>query len=132
MSTTPDTKLTVETCASAYRTDSLLSFHNANREVLRITHDGHMITGEGLSKEEATQEAAKLLIASFEEQIQKMVDARVTAELVTMYVPRREKAEADTARLDWLQSSINLHVNSIALRGDIRDAIDKTMKEASK
>jgi hypothetical protein len=45
---------------------------------------------------------------------------------------RAEKAEADTARLDWLQSSINLHVNSIALRGDIRDAIDKTMKEASK
>jgi hypothetical protein len=45
---------------------------------------------------------------------------------------RAKKAEADTARLDWLQSSINLHVNSIALRGDIRDAIDKAMKEASK
>ena len=40
-----------------------------------------MIILEGLSKEEATQEAAKALIASFEEQIQKMVDARVTAEL---------------------------------------------------
>jgi hypothetical protein len=39
-----------------------------------------MITGEGLSKEEATQETAKLLIAAFEEQIQKMVDARVAAE----------------------------------------------------
>jgi hypothetical protein len=35
-----------------------------------------MIMGEGLSTEEATQEAAKLLIASFEDQIQKMVDAR--------------------------------------------------------
>ena len=45
---------------------------------------------------------------------------------------RAEKAEADTARLDWLQSSVNLHVNSISLRGDIRDAIDFAMKEASK
>lgn len=87
------------------------------REVLRITGDGRMIKGEGLSTEEATQEAAKLLIAAFEEQIKAMVDARVAA---------------DTARLDWLQSSISLHVNSIALRGDIRDAIDFAMKEASK
>ena len=74
---TPETKLTVE--ASAYQPDSSLSFYQANREVLRITHDGRMICGEGLSKEEATQEAAKLLIASFEEQIQKMVDARVAS-----------------------------------------------------
>jgi hypothetical protein len=49
------------------------------REVLRITGDGRMIKGEGLSTEEATQQAAKLLIASFEEQIQKMVDARIAA-----------------------------------------------------
>ena len=75
----PETKLTVETCASAYRTDSLLSFSHANREVLRITHDGHMITGEGLSVNAATQEAAKMLISAFEEEIQKMVDARVAA-----------------------------------------------------
>ena len=103
------------------------------REVLRITGDGRMIKGEGLSTEEATQQAAKLLIQAFEKEIQKMVDARVAAELVTMNVPRREKAEADTARLDWLQSSVTLHVNSISLRGtDIRDAIDKAMKEASK
>ncbi len=54
-----------------------ITFNNANREVLRITHDGRMICGEGLSTEEATQEAAKLLIASFVEQIQKMVDARL-------------------------------------------------------
>jgi hypothetical protein len=47
------------------------------REVFRITHDGRMVCGEGLSTEEATQEAAKMLIASFEEQIQKMVDDRV-------------------------------------------------------
>ena len=129
---TPETKLTVETTDAAYRLDSSLSFYQANHEVLRITPDARMICGEGLSKEEATQQAAKLLIAAFEEQIQKMVDARAAAELVTMNVPQREKAEADTARLDWLQSSISLHVNSIALRGDIRDAIDAAMKEGSK
>ena len=109
---TPETKLTVETCNGAFSPDPSLSFNHANREVLRITHDGRMIKGEGLSWEEATQEAAKLLIASFKEQIQKMVDARLSD---------------DTARLDWLQSSVNLHVNSIALRGDIRDAIDAAM-----
>jgi len=75
--TTP--KLTVETNEAAFQTDSLLSFRHANREVLRITHDGHMICGEGLSVNAATQEAAKLLIASFEERIQEMVDARVAA-----------------------------------------------------
>ena len=56
-----------------------ITLHSANKEVLRITHDGRLVTGEGLSADEATQEAAKLLIASFEEQIQKMVDARVAA-----------------------------------------------------
>lgn len=56
-----------------------ITFNNSNFAVLRITHEGRMICGEGLSTEEATQEAAKLLIASFEEQIQKMVDARVAA-----------------------------------------------------
>jgi hypothetical protein len=76
---TPETKLTVKTTDGAYQSDSLLSFNHANREVLRITHDGRMIMGEGLSTEEATQEAAKLLIASFEERIQKMVDERIAA-----------------------------------------------------
>jgi hypothetical protein len=76
---TPETKLTVKTTDGAYQPDSLLSFNHANREVLRITHDGRLIIGEGLSKDEATQEAAKLLIVSFDEQIQKMVDARVAA-----------------------------------------------------
>ena len=56
-----------------------INFNNANYEVLRITHDGRMIMGEGLSTEEATQEVAKMLIHAFEEQIQKMVDARVAA-----------------------------------------------------
>jgi hypothetical protein len=64
---------------SAPETNSFLSFHQVNREVLRITHDGHMICGEGLSANAATQEAAKLLIASFEERIQEMVDARIVA-----------------------------------------------------
>jgi hypothetical protein len=95
---TPETKLTVETCASAYRTDSLLSFHNANREVLRITHDGHIICGEALSANAATQEAAKLLIASFEEQIQEMVNARA------------QKAEE---RLKWLEGFLQAGGTSI-------------------
>jgi len=76
---TPETKLTVETYASRNRPYSSLSFSHPNREVLRITDDGRLICGEGLSKEEATQDAAKLLIVSFEKQIQKMVDARVAA-----------------------------------------------------
>lgn len=85
----PETKLMVETYAAAYQPEYSLSFNHANREVLRITHDGRMIIGEGLSKEEATQEAAKLLIAAFEEQIQKMVDNRIAD---------------DTARFDWIES----------------------------
>jgi len=78
---TQKTKLMVKTNEAAFKTESLLSFHNSllGREVLRITNNGHMICGEGLSKEKATQEAAKLLIQAFEEQIQKMVDARVAA-----------------------------------------------------
>lgn len=76
---TPETKLTLETTDGAYQPDSLLSFNHANREVLRITHDGRLIIGEGLSTDEATQQAAKLLIEAFEEQIKAMVDARVAA-----------------------------------------------------
>ena len=62
-----------------YDPPNTITLHSANKEVLRITHDGRLVTGEGLSAEEATREAAKLLISSFEEQIQKMVDARVAA-----------------------------------------------------
>ena len=60
------------------------------------------------------------------------LDAEDQAKWALRYLARAEKAEADTARLDWLQSSISLHVNSIALRGDIRDAIDAAMKEGIK
>ncbi len=91
---TPETKLTVKTTDGAYQPDSLLSFNHANREVLRITHDGHIICGEGLSVNAATQEAAKLLIQAFEQEIQKMVDARA------------EKAEAEAKQL------INAGVNN--------------------
>jgi hypothetical protein len=88
---TPETSVLAP--ESAYQSDSLLTFNHANREVLRITHDGRMIKGEGLSTEEATQEAAKLLIAAFEEQIKAMVDARA------------EKAE------DEAKQTINKYVN---------------------
>jgi hypothetical protein len=126
---TPETKLTVETTHGAYQPDSLLSFNHANREVLRITHDGHMICGEGLSVNAATQEAAKLLIASFEQEIQKMVDARIAA---------------DTARLDWLDENMNysgggsggtysFFTPADVECGMLRYAIDAAMtKEASK
>jgi len=125
---TPETKLTVETCNGAFSPAPSLSFSHANREVLRITHDGHIICGEGLSVNVATQEAAKLLIASFEQEIKKMVDARLAA---------------DTARLDWLEKSsyAKFYEGPCVWRingdektdGDtLRDAIDAAMKEASK
>lgn len=84
------------------------------REVLRITGDGRMIKGEGLSTEEATQEAAKLLIEAFEEQIKAMVDARLAA---------------DTARMDWLEKEA---LEDWGIRSITRDAIDAAMKEANK
>jgi hypothetical protein len=107
---TPETKLTVETCNGAFSPYPSLSFSDANREVLRITHDGRLIIGEGLSTDESTQVAAKMLVDAFEQEIQKMLDARAAAELVTMNVPRREKAEADTARLDWLLNITRPHI----------------------
>jgi hypothetical protein len=82
----------------SYTTDSQINFNEANREVLRITHDGRLICGEGLSKEEATQEAAKLLIASFEKEIQKMVDARVTA--AASQIPARSESKSPCPATD--------------------------------
>jgi hypothetical protein len=89
----PETKLTVETNGTPLEIEPSITFHGANREMFRITHDGRMICGEGLSKEEATQEASKLLIQAFEQEIQKMVDACIAAELAAMK-SRAEKAEA--------------------------------------
>ena len=56
-----------------------ITFHNDSREVLRITEDGRMIIGEGLSADAATQAAAKMLIEAFEEKVNKMLDAHVAA-----------------------------------------------------
>ena len=56
-----------------------ITFNISNLAVLRITSEGRMIIGEGLSTEEATQKAAKAFIVSFEGEIQKMVDARIKA-----------------------------------------------------
>ena len=111
---TPEIKSGFLAAGAAYHSESFMSFHHPNREVLRITHDGRMICGEGLSTEQATQEAAKLLIASFDEQIQKMVDARLAA---------------DTARMDWLEKEA---LEDWGIRSINRDAIDAAMKEASK
>ena len=63
-----------------YDPPNTITLHSANKEVLRITHDGRLVTGEGLSAEEATQQAAKLLISSFEAEIKKMVEKRIAAE----------------------------------------------------
>jgi hypothetical protein len=53
-----------------------ITFHNDSREVLRITEDGRMIIGEGLSADAATQEAAEMLIRAFEQKVNRMLDAR--------------------------------------------------------
>jgi hypothetical protein len=76
---TPETKLTGGTDGTLLETEPSITINTIYREVLRITPDGRIIAGKGLSMEEATQEAAKLLMASFEDQIQEMLDARVAA-----------------------------------------------------
>ena len=81
-----------------------ITLHSANKEVLRITHDGRLVTGEGLSAEEATREAAKLLIASFEEQIQKMVETRIAAACEVEHALRAEVERLD-AEKPWLKEA---------------------------
>lgn len=123
---TPETS--VLATESAYQSDSLLTFNHANREVLRITHDGHIICGEGLSVNAATQEAAKLLIASFEEQIQKMVDNRLAAEREQVRV-LREALELITNQADACQGFCDTFTPSSRIKA--RVALHVT-KEASK
>ena len=154
-----------------------ITFHSEHKEVLRITADGRLVIGEGLSADEATQEAAKLLIASFEAEIQKMVEKRIAAERERVRVlredaernaaraekaeaklarlraqndqfsdnlsavgkaynaekDRAEKAEADTARMDWLEKE---SLEDWGIRSIDRAAIDvalaAAMKEANK
>ncbi len=55
------------------------AFVTPGKEVLRITADGRMIMGEGLSAEDATQQAARLLIKAFSEQIEAMIERRLAA-----------------------------------------------------
>ena len=99
---------------------SFVFVNEQSREVLRITNDARLIIGEGFTKDEATQEVAKMLVAAFDEQIQKMVNKRVSdlkSELEKIVLiaglkadsnvelrMRAEKAEADTKRLDWIAS----------------------------
>lgn len=123
---TPETS--VLATESAYQSDSLLTFNHANREVLRITHDGRMIKGEGLSTEESTQEAAKMLIASFEEQIQKMVNNRLAAEREQIRV-LREALELITNQADACQGFCDTFTPSSRIKA--RVALHVT-KEASK
>jgi len=52
-------------------------FSVPGREVLRITADGHMVIGEGMSASAATQEAAKMLVDAFNEQFEKRVQQRI-------------------------------------------------------
>ena len=59
--------------------------------------------------------------------VQKWVED-YTAELAAM-TARAEKAEADTARLNWLEKE---SPEDWGIRSINRDAIDKAMKEASK
>lgn len=128
---TPETKM-ILAYPSTYQPDSSIIFNLHNREVLRISHDGRMIKGEGLSWEEATQQAAKLLIASFKEQIQKMVDNRIAD---------------DTARFDWIESEAGRNFLNSDLGNRWREwymhwhgqytyisrvSLDAAMKEASK
>ena len=91
-----------------------ITFNNSNLAVLRITSEGRLIIGEGLSTDEATQVAAKMLVDAFEQEIHKMVDARVAA---------------DTARLNWLEKEA---LEDWGIRSINRDVIDAAMKEASK
>ena len=84
-----------------------ITLNTANREVLRITANGRLVTGEGLSAEEATQQAAKLLISSFEEQIQKMVEKRIAAEREVEHALRAE-----------VEQKSNLLVTAIRSAGD--------------
>ena len=83
-----------------------ITLHSANKEVLRITHDGRLVIGEGLSVDEATREAAKLLIASFEREIQKMVETRIAAACEVEHALRAELAEAKVERETVAEASL--------------------------
>lgn len=94
----PYTKLTAQTNSELVSTDSSMTFHTGSREVLRITNEARLVIGDGLSKDEATQETAKLLVAAFDEQIHKMVDKRVSdlkSELEKIVLIAGQKADSN-------------------------------------
>ena len=154
----PETKLTAQTNPESVSLDSSMTFHTGSREVLRITNEARLVIGDGLSKEEATQETAKLLVAAFKERIQQMLAlaSDVQDEIATLQdlyasaEARAEKAEADTKRLDWIASRKSTELVYFAAAGwsiiksnggdllcdqnihNFRDAIDAAMKEDSK
>jgi len=130
----PETKLTAQTNPESVSLDSSMTFHTGSREFLRITNEARLIIGEGLSKDEATQEVAKLLVAAFKERIQQMLAlaSDVQDEIATLQdlyasaKARAEKAEAENAvflkRLDSIQKShFSLSKDNAALLNTIKN-----------
>ena len=140
MSTTPRTDAALRKCTHEKLDLHVLAGEMAilETELICLRNENNLLkAAQKISEErdeQLIQEARSLqslgaILAAYDVSVK--TRKRLETELAAM-IARAEKAEADTARLDWLQSSISLHVNSIALRGDIRDAIDFAMKEASK
>ena len=123
----PDTKLTAQTNPESVSLDSSMTFHTANREVLRITNEARLVIGEGLSKEEATQEVAKLLVAAFKERIQQMLAlaSDVQDEIATLQdlyasaKARAEKAEDET--LVWRNRFASILWSGALGKSTVRD-----------
>ena len=125
---TPETELPLESCNGAFSPDPSLSFSHANRELLRITHDGCIICCEGLSADAATQQAAKMLIEAFDEQFKKMLDNRLAAEREQIRV-LREALELITNQADACQGFCDTFTPSSRIKA--RVALHVT-KEVSK
>ena len=123
----PETKLTAQTNPESVSLDSSMTFHTANREVLRITNEARLVIGEGLSKEEATQEVAKLLVAAFKERIQQMLAlaSDVQDEIATLQdlyasaKARAEKAEDET--LVWRNRFASILWSGALGKSTVRD-----------
>ena len=134
----PETKLTAQTNPESVSLDSSMTFHTANREVLRITNEARLVIGEGLSKEEATQETAKLLVAAFKERIQQMLAlaSDVQDEIATLqdlYASAEDELGAEREKVRVLIEALE-HYQNCVIAGGINPA--KTalfaIKEASK
>lgn len=130
---TLETKLTIDHNENSFPSASFV-FKTSNRTVLRIMPDGRMIIGDGLSKEEATQEVAKLLIAAFENEIEVMVHARVvnlradlerfTGHGLLDCHAICDQRDAAVAERDQLRAEVEIRDNRIvSLRRALKDAI---------